>query len=1377
MTDTGNPVDKADLLRKSLARIQELKSRVEELETERHDPIAIVGIGTRFPAGMRDPDSFWHALLEGVDVIDEIPEERWPRGQAGATFAGMIEEPYGFDPGFFGISEREAKMMDPQQRLLLEVGWNAIADAGLPLHDVRGSETGVYIGAIGQDWTLLACSDADAIDAYTSTGASHAIIANRLSYLWDLRGPSMTVDVACASSLVAVHLAVTALRRRECSMALAGGVQLHLAPESTLSLHRFNMMAPDGRCKAFDVRADGFVRAEGCGVVVLKRLSDARASNDRIHAVIHGSALNQDGRSNGLTAPNALAQANVLRAALRDARLVAEDIGYIETHGTGTALGDPIEVEAIKSVYGTHAGSECYLGAIKTNLGHTEAAAGIAGLIKAALVLRNKVLPKNLHLTRVNPDLALDGTRFRIPTSTLHLDGLRHAAVSSFGFGGTNAHVVLGVAPELAEVEPELARPLMIPISAHGPGEFGARARQLASLAKRARLDDLAFTASLKTTHLPWRAVAVGSSVEQLEAGFEAAHPVRRTANKPRVVFLFPGQGGQWVRMGAQLAAWSPIFRAALDECADSIARIAGWSLASTLESEAELARVDRVQPAIFALQVASSALWRALGVTPDVVIGTSMGEVAAAHAAGLLGLDDAVRVITGRSRLIAEQLVTPGGMATVALAADELQQRLNRTPSDLEIAVINSPTNVVVAGSPEPLDALLADLQTDGVFARRIQVDYASHCSHVDSLAIELQRQLSGLRPGTSARIPMLSTVTCEWLTDATAASYWQHNLRASVRLWPAITEVLRPEEDFFVEISPHPVLTVPLEDPLSVVAPTSHIACGMARKADVKLFLEAVGAAWAHGVPIDWRTLAPSGRLLSLPSYPWDRHTYAGSKRTRSSTSEHITTERATAERVDAEVVHDESMEAFIITAIARELALRSPGDLQLDISLRDLGLDSLMASHLRATLAKRSIKVTLLDILQAPSVKHLIRSLNAAAPTPMSTPARAGSWLVCPRPRPAAEMVCVCFPFGGGSAGAFRSWAESMPEWLEIRAVEYPGRGTRSDEPWANSFEEIAEAVCDVIVREVDRPFILYGHCSGTIAAYETAKRLLAAGRPPRHLYVAALRSPAKFNLVELLDVTDVLDGVLHEQEDEQLMGFLRAVNFRGVDEIAADEELRQMALSTLRADSRISHRYRRADAPPLALPITALGGGQDPSINTYDLWAWSSETSDRFDWRWFPAGDHYFHSDHIPELATLFESLLSGATELPLRPMTMDGEDLTPLDVVRSFFAARGEGTEAWSLFVAAEASWTGHAAPGMKPGHEPSTLRAWLAAQPSIGAFTYSDLAMTLDQNDVCVSARVTLVTHEARRLTYAARERYAVRNHQIAACESWFEPT
>ncbi|NVB36871.1 acyltransferase domain-containing protein [Pseudenhygromyxa sp. WMMC2535] len=1352
-------MDKSELLRQSLARIQALKARVAELEAP-PEPIAIVGMGLRFPGGLDDPRSFWAGLRAGVDVIREIPESRWPEGRAEARFAGMLDRVYTFEPGFFGISEREARMMDPQQRLMLEVAWSALADAGLPLDVVRGSRAGVFVGASGFDWALLAFAEAK-IDAYAATGSSHAILANRLSYLWDLRGPSLSVDAACASSLVALHLAVAALRRGECDLALAGGVQHHLVPHTTLSLARFGMMAADGRCKAFDHRGDGFVRSEGCGVVALRRLADVDPARDRIYALIHGTAINQDGRSNGLTAPSALAQARVLRAALADARVEPARVGLIETHGTGTALGDPIEFQALAEVYGGAAESRggvdaglCALGAVKTNLGHTEAAAGVAGLIKTALAIHHREIPGNLHLERVNPDVDIEGTRFYLPREAAPWSGPGLAAVSSFGFGGTNAHAILGPAPghfgqgehQRAGVDASagssralVERPRPLLISAATREAFFARVEQLRERveAPASALDDLAYTLAERSAHLPWRGYAVGDDRQALVRALSLAHPVEAGRAPARVVFLCSGQGGQWLDMGRSLARWSAAFRDALARCEQAIDAVAGWSLSAALADADELARVDRVQPAIFAMQVSLAALWRSAGVEPDVVLGTSMGEVAAAQIAGLLGLEDAARVITTRSRLIAERLDRPGAMASVALSEAALRERLAGHDGDLEIAVVNSPDNVVVAGSPGPLAALMAALEGEGVFTRRIQVDYASHCAHVEVLAEALEDALTGLRPGDGPRVPMLSTVTLEWLEDATAPRYWQANLRESVRLWPALSEVLRPGEDLFVELSPHPVLAVPLEEPLAAISPAATLTCGMARGGGPAAFIEAMARSWARGAAPSWAGLWPAadegapGRVTSLPRYPWAGRRYAptaaledpraGGSSPESASGAGSREDRDEASAVDGAGSSAASglglgLEQLVLETLAVELGTPAQA-LRMDVPLRELGLDSLMASHLRGRVKDRGVELGLLDVLQAESIAALLalvrerQARGAVASAPAGAAGRArplDAWFVRPRPKAAAEteteteaeVVLYCVPYGGGAAGAFRPWAEHMPAWLELRAVEPPGRGTRLGEAWPESFDALVDALVEALLADLvefaasGRRFALYGHCSGSLVAFEVARRLVAAGKVPAHLFVAALGPPSRYRLDELVATVEGSGAALHDMSDELMMGFLRGVEFQGLAELERDPQLRDLAMATMRGDSQLMMSFRPSEGEPLPVAITALGGGRDPSLTIHDLWSWATLSAVDFDWWWFPEGNHYFHADKGAALAEIFAILREGASHS--RPL--DTGALTPVDIVRAFHASWPENAAASATrsgtasFMADDAWW-------------------------------------------------------------------------------------
>ena len=681
---------------------QQMRSENADRDYVRAEPIAVIGLSCRFPGGANSPELFWQLLASGIDAITEVPRDRWDidalydpapnvPGKMSTRYGGFIDRVDEFDAAYFGIAPREAVRMDPQQRLLLEVAYEALDDAGQTRERLAGTRAGVFIASYGDDYGHLLLSDRTVIDAHTGTGTAQSIVANRLSYLLNLQGPSLTIDTACSSSLVAVHLACQSLRHDECTLAMAGGVSLILSPEMTISLSKWGFMAPDGRCKTFDARADGFVRGEGCGVIVLKRLSDALADGDRILALIRGSAVNQDGRSTVLTAPNGLAQQAVIRQALDNAKLSPSQITYIEAHGTGTSLGDPIEVEALTEVYGQNRSdaAQVALASVKTNIGHLEAAAGMAGLIKVILCLQHEAIPPHLHFTQLNPHISLTNTPFFIPTEMCAWPSTaqrRCAGISSFGFGGTNAHVILEEAPAVPPTEP--AEPLsgrayLLPISARHPDAVRALAHTYAEFLvndARADVSDVCYTASLRRTHDDYRLAVVGHSREELAERLTGdLPPAQHIAPRPRLAFVFTGQGAQWWAMGRELLDQEPVFRDTIERCSELFKAYASWSLWTELtrpEADSRLDQTEIAQPAIFALQVALAALWRSWGITPDVVVGHSVGEIAAAHIAGVLNLEDAVRVVFHRGRLM-QRATGLGKMAAIELPAVEAEQAI----------------------------------------------------------------------------------------------------------------------------------------------------------------------------------------------------------------------------------------------------------------------------------------------------------------------------------------------------------------------------------------------------------------------------------------------------------------------------------------------------------------------------------------------------------------------------------------------------------------------------------------------------------------------------------------------------------------------------
>ncbi|NJO05777.1 MAG: type I polyketide synthase [Chloroflexaceae bacterium] len=889
----------------------ELQNRLTAQERRQHEPIAIVGIGCRFPGGANTPEAFWQLILNGIDAISEIPADRWdsdalydPDPTAPSKIStrqgGFLPAIDRFDAAFFGISPREAACMDPHHRLFLEVAWEALEDAGLTRTQLAGSRTGVFAGVFNQDYAWLHFGDLTQIDIYSGTGTMmHDTMVGRLSYLLDLRGPSMPVDTACSSSLVAVHLACQSLRSGESDIALAGGVNVISSPLSMVVASRMGILAPDGRCKTFDTRANGFGRGEGSGMIVLKRLSDALADGDHIWALIRGTAINQDGKSASLTAPSVLAQQAVIRAALRNARLEPEQVSYVETHGTGTKLGDPIEVQALAATYGQAATHQpCILGALKTNFGHLEAAAGIAGLIKTVLALRHATIPPNVHFENLNPHISLDGTRLAIATATQPWPASsaeRYAAVSSFGWSGTNAHAILQAAPAMPArtiPQPDYGT-YLLPLSARSPHALRSMALCYqqwldSDAATTASLHDICYTASVHRTHFEHRCTVVGTSHTALAAALgELAVPIDAEAPASEcartdsgLVFVFSGQGSQWVGMGRQLAAQERVFRETLEACDQAMRRYVGWSLLEVLNTPPEqepLNSIDVIQPTLFAMQVALAALWRSWGVQPDAVIGHSMGEVAAAHVAGALSLEDAVWIICRRSQLM-HRTSGQGAMAVVALPPDEARKAIAGYEDQLAVAVNNGPQSTVLSGDPAVLDAVLAHLEAQDIFCRRVKVDVASHSPQMEPLKHELVRDLAAIRPQATA-IPFYSTVTAT-IQDGTTlhATYWGRNLREPVQFARTVQQLLTDGYSLFVEMSPHPLLVQAIKEGLQACQQPGLALPSLRRDADERAaLLDTWGHLYRAGYPLAWDTLYPDGgRVVRLPTYAWQHERY---------------------------------------------------------------------------------------------------------------------------------------------------------------------------------------------------------------------------------------------------------------------------------------------------------------------------------------------------------------------------------------------------------------------------------------------------------------------------------------------------------------------
>ncbi|MEU4625087.1 type I polyketide synthase [Actinoplanes sp. NPDC023801] len=867
---------------------------MSETNSTGNEPIAVVGLACRLP-GATSPDEFWQLLCDGVDAVAPAPPDRWPAGEPRPR-GGFLDEIDRFDAGFFGIAPREAAAMDPQQRLVLELSWEALERAGIAAKDLRGSATAVFAGATSGDYATIAQRGAGTpIGQYTTTGLNRGVIANRVSYAFRFTGPSVTVDAGQASSLVAVHLAVQSLRAGEATVALAAGVQLNLAPESTLSLAAFGALSPDQRCATFDASANGIVRGEGAVVLVLKPLRTALTDGDTVHCVIRGSAVNHDGGGDSLVTPVEEAQARVLRAAYRRSGVAPEQVRYVELHGTGTALGDPIEAAALGTVLGAGRTAEpVAVGSVKTNIGHLEAAAGIAGLLKTVLAISHRRLPPSLHFTAPPAAIPLDRLGLRVQTELGEWPGAGPlvAGVSAFGMGGVNCHVVVEEGPDPSPVpEADGTEPALIPwmLSARTPDALRAQAARLAEAADPG-VTDTAIARALVTTRngFEHRAAVLGrdrtellSGLTALAAGLPATGVVTATARAGRVAFLFSGEGSQWAGMATALLDRSPVFAAEFEACDRALRRYVDWSLldvARGAEGAPPADRLDVLQPYLFAVRAALAAMWREHGVEPEATAGSSQGEVAAAYVAGGLTLDDACRVIALRSRIYA-RLVGRGGMVALALTRDEVRELIAAWDGRIEIAAVNGSRAVVVAGDTEALEELIGHCAGHDVQATRVRAAWASHTAQVDEYAGELLEALAGLQPRTS-RVPFWSTVFDRWLDTAELdARYWLDNVRRTVELESGVRGLAAAGFRFFVEVSPHPVLVHSVRD-TAADAGLDLVAVGTLRRddGDIDRFLTSLATLAAAGAEPDWATVlgTPAGPRVALPTYAFQRRRF---------------------------------------------------------------------------------------------------------------------------------------------------------------------------------------------------------------------------------------------------------------------------------------------------------------------------------------------------------------------------------------------------------------------------------------------------------------------------------------------------------------------
>ncbi|MER6678950.1 type I polyketide synthase, partial [Streptomyces sp. NPDC000983] len=903
-----------DYLKRATTDLRQARRRIKQLEEQ--PPIAIVGMACRYPGGVASPEDLWRLVAAGEDAIGPFPQDRdWDldglydpdpeaEGKTYVTGGGFLDAVGDFDAELFGISPREALAMDPQQRLLLEASWEAVERAGIDPHSLRSTPTGVFTGAPSSEYVSRLKSVPDGLEGYISIGNAVSVASGRVAYTLGLEGPAVSVDTACSSSLVALHLAIQALNRGECTLALAGGVTVMPTPATFIEFGRQRGLAEDGRCKAFAGAADGFGPAEGVGVLVVERLPDALRNGHPVLAVVRGSAVNQDGASNGLTAPNGPSQQRVIRQALAGAGLSTGDVDVVEAHGTGTTLGDPIEAQALLATYGQERAADqpLWLGSVKSNIGHAQAAAGVAGVIKMVMAMRAGILPKTLHVDEPTPHVDWTAGDVRLLTEARPWNTVdnrpRRAAVSSFGISGTNAHTVLEQAPTLEPTEREdasgdggLAGSPVIPwlVSARTAEALAAQAARLADAVPGTAPTDTGWSLLTTRAALNHRAVAWGSASEDLVTALHALASggvapnlaTGTTGNSGGPVLVFPGQGSQWVGMGRGLLESSPVFASRIAECEAALAPFVEWSLADVLRGSDDvwLQRVDVVQPVLWAVMVSLAALWESLGVEPAAVIGHSQGEIAAAAVAGALSLEDAARVVALRSAAVRDELAGRGGMLSLATGPERASEWVGPYGDRVSVAVYNGPDATVVAGDPEALDEIAAAAEAAGVRARRVPVDYASHSVQVEDIRDRLLEALAPVQPRPS-RIPLISTVTGEPLDTATMdATYWYEGLRQPVRFTDAVQVALNQGHSRLIEVSAHPVLTTAVQAIAEAVETPLTVVGTLRRDEDENTRVIASAAElWVQGADIDWSAVY-AGRAVErvdLPTYAFQHHRY---------------------------------------------------------------------------------------------------------------------------------------------------------------------------------------------------------------------------------------------------------------------------------------------------------------------------------------------------------------------------------------------------------------------------------------------------------------------------------------------------------------------
>ncbi|MDJ0601107.1 MAG: beta-ketoacyl synthase N-terminal-like domain-containing protein [Crocosphaera sp.] len=1231
--------------------------------------IAIIGLGCRFPQA-NNVESYWKLLTQGKDSITEVPPERWniddfydPQpitpGKMSTRWGGFLDAVDQFDPTFFQISPREAEQIDPQQRLFLEVAWEALENAGIVPSQLSGTQTGVFVGISNSDYNRMSCQDFELLNAYTGIGTNMSITANRLSYFLNLKGPSLAINTACSSSLVAIHYACQSLRLHESNLCIVGGVSLMLSPEVTITFSQARMMAPDGRCKTFDASADGYVRGEGCGVVILKRLSDALKDGDHIQGIIRGSAVNQDGLTNGLTAPNGPSQQAVMRQALQNADLHPHQISYVEAHGTGTPLGDPQEFRSITTVFkqGRQPEQTCWVGSVKTNIGHLESASGMAGVIKTILCLQHQTIVPHLHFKKINPYISLKDTSFTIPQEctpwTIAVEK-RWAGVSSFGFGGTNGHVILEEPPTLNSVgtskdtnHHSFEHPYqLLTLSARSETALQALVEQYQNFLEThpsVALKDVCFTANTKRSQFEHRLAMVASSAEALQEQLTTLvnnreeQVIRGTAHRrkiPKMAFMFTGQGSQFVGMGQQLYETSSLYRHIIDECDRLLQPYLETSLVDILHKGSDKGLLDQTmytQPALFSVEYALAKLWQAWGVNPVAMMGHSVGEYVAACLAGVFSLEDGLKLIAYRSRLM-QALPENGAMVAVFIPEEQAQALIEPYGETVALAAINGPNSVVISGERDSIKAITTILERKGIQFKALQVSHAFHSPLMKPMLAEFEQVAQQVTYHTP-KIPIISNLTGEIASDDIATpDYWSRHILQPVRFLTGMQTLAAQGYDGFIEMGPKPILLgmgrrcLPEDERLWLPSLRPGYS-------DWQTLLESLGTLYVQGTPINWDNFYQDVevRPISLPTYPFQRQRYwlqLSDKRTYVQSSLTANSEEVKPSEIKQNQLRDtlkqtveqseqkELLTAYVDKKVLKVLKLPLSQRIDPEKPLSLLGFDSLMLIELKNLIEKElnitfSPKKLLNTITPAKLTKELMEQLTQK--TDSIEQDTSHDWLELYQPQPQADYRLFCLHHLGGNASLFQEWSRELSPKIEVFPIQIPREFNNTKQNKANQFATLIQELTKILTPYLDKPFAIYGHSMGAIMGFELAQKIREQqGKYPHHLFISSSLAPQHFKTA-------------FEQKNFSLEDILTLSEIP--EEIRHDSSVMEEITAIFQADLQLLKSYVYAKNPPLNFPISAFCGQEDSLIKQADLLSWAEQTQVGFRFMMFP-GNHMF-----------------------------------------------------------------------------------------------------------------------------------------------------